>query len=77
MCYNINEYRGQRTLVFYFYPIYNEIYLFFLGQLQETLPSPVYALLLQNLDSGFEITPPQVSKDQFLQRTSLLTELAI
>ena len=23
LCYNISEYQGQRTLVFYFYPMYN------------------------------------------------------
>ena len=26
LCYNISEYQGQRTLVFYFYPMYNEEY---------------------------------------------------
>ena len=29
-----------------------DLFLFFLGVLQQTLPSPVYALLLQNLDKA-------------------------
>ena len=28
------------------------LFIFFLGVLQQTLPSPVYALLLQNLDKA-------------------------
>ena len=27
LCYNISEYQGQRTLVFYFYPMYSEKYI--------------------------------------------------
>ena len=27
LCYNISEYQGQRTLVFYFYPMYNGKYM--------------------------------------------------
>ena len=30
LCYNISEYQGQRTLVFYFYPLYNVSFISFL-----------------------------------------------
>ena len=31
LCYNISEYQGQRTLVFYLYAMYNEIYIVLLN----------------------------------------------